>query len=242
MTQPSSASLRPKSDDFLFSSVISRQGASRSPSAMTTIQPTYGRPPQYKAARARTHAVLRTSTGLSAEQVAFAALAVAAALMLAGCQAETAPLAKLERPVQVQRVTFENGGAAREFVGVVRARHETDLAFRVSGKIVTRVVNVGDRVRRWRRDRAARSAGPPSAGRERRGGACRGDVESVAGRGRSRALHHAEGARLRTDRASSTARRPQTTKPKAASRARDARSNSPAISSTMRSSRPTPTA
>ncbi|MGH6771310.1 MAG: efflux RND transporter periplasmic adaptor subunit [Xanthobacteraceae bacterium] len=67
--------------------------------------------------------------------------------MLAACQAETAPAPKLERPVQVQRVAFETGGTAREFVGVVRARHETDLGFRVGGKIVARVVSVGDRVR-----------------------------------------------------------------------------------------------
>ena len=33
-----------------------------------------------------------------------------------------------------------------EFVGVVRARYETDVGFRVAGKITTRVVNVGDRV------------------------------------------------------------------------------------------------
>jgi RND family efflux transporter MFP subunit len=67
--------------------------------------------------------------------------------MLAACQAETAPAPKAERPVQVQRVAFETGATAREFVGVVRARYETDLGFRVGGKIVTRVVNVGDRVR-----------------------------------------------------------------------------------------------
>ena len=36
--------------------------------------------------------------------------------------------------------------SARDFVGVVRARYENDLGFRVAGKIVTRVVNVGDRV------------------------------------------------------------------------------------------------
>lgn len=70
-----------------------------------------------------------------------------AALLLAGCQAETAPAPNAERPVQVQRVAFQNDGTAREFVGVVRARHETDLAFRVGGKIVARIVNVGDRVR-----------------------------------------------------------------------------------------------
>ena len=48
--------------------------------------------------------------------------------------------------MQVQRVAFDTGGTAREFVGVVRARYETDLGFRVGGKIVARVVNVGDRV------------------------------------------------------------------------------------------------
>ena len=70
----------------------------------------------------------------------------AAGVLLAACQAETAPAPKSERPVQVQQVRFETGAAAREFVGVVRARYETDLGFRVGGKIVARVVNVGDRV------------------------------------------------------------------------------------------------
>jgi RND family efflux transporter MFP subunit len=73
--------------------------------------------------------------------------ALAALLLLAGCEASTAPAPKLDRPVQVQRVAFESGDISREFVGVVRARYETDLGFRVAGKIVTRVVNVGDRVR-----------------------------------------------------------------------------------------------
>lgn len=74
----------------------------------------------------------------------FAALAMV--LLLAGCEASTAPAPKAERPVRVQRVTFESDNAARDFVGVVRARHETDLGFRVAGKIVARIVNVGDRV------------------------------------------------------------------------------------------------
>ena len=73
-------------------------------------------------------------------------LALASLLVLAGCEANTAPATKAERPVQVQRVTFANEDTRREFVGVVRARYETDLGFRVAGKIVTRVVNVGDRV------------------------------------------------------------------------------------------------
>ena len=72
--------------------------------------------------------------------------ALAALLLLAGCEANTAPATKAERPVKVQRVTFESQNPAREFVGVVRARYETDLGFRVAGKIVARAVNVGDRV------------------------------------------------------------------------------------------------
>jgi RND family efflux transporter MFP subunit len=74
-------------------------------------------------------------------------LAIAMLLVLAGCEASTAPAMKSERPVQVQRVSLANESPARDFVGVVRARHEIDLGFRVAGKIVSRLVNVGDRVR-----------------------------------------------------------------------------------------------
>jgi RND family efflux transporter MFP subunit len=67
--------------------------------------------------------------------------------LLAACADHAASAtAKAERPVQVLRVAFENENATREFVGVVRARYETDLGFRVAGKMVSRVVNVGDRV------------------------------------------------------------------------------------------------
>jgi RND family efflux transporter MFP subunit len=68
--------------------------------------------------------------------------------LLAACNdlAQSAD-AKPERPVQVQKVAFEPSDVSRAFVGVVRARYETDLGFRVAGKIVSRTVNVGDRVR-----------------------------------------------------------------------------------------------
>jgi RND family efflux transporter MFP subunit len=66
---------------------------------------------------------------------------------LAACQdIAVSAVAKPERPVQVQRVAFTRPHAAREFVGVVRARYETDLGFRVAGKITARMVNMGDRV------------------------------------------------------------------------------------------------
>lgn len=116
MTDPRRPPLRPKYDDFVFSSVISHHDGMQ---------------------------VRRTAGGSTSRPLLAAA---AASLLLAACQAETAP-AKSERPVQVQRVAFETGAVAREFVGVVRARYESDLGFRVAGKIVTRVVNVGDRVR-----------------------------------------------------------------------------------------------
>ena len=67
--------------------------------------------------------------------------------LLAACDDHAASATAMpERPVQVQRVAFGNESATREFVGVVHARYETDLGFRVAGKIVSRVVNVGDAV------------------------------------------------------------------------------------------------
>jgi len=71
--------------------------------------------------------------------------AVAVLPLLAACdERATSATAQLERPVQVQRVDFTTENPAREFVGVVRARHETDLGFRVAGKIIARSINVGD--------------------------------------------------------------------------------------------------
>jgi RND family efflux transporter MFP subunit len=66
--------------------------------------------------------------------------------VLGGCRDATVTRGPAERPVQVQRVTFTNADVARDFVGVVHARYETDLGFRVAGKIVARLVNVGDSV------------------------------------------------------------------------------------------------
>ena len=73
---------------------------------------------------------------------------IALAPALAACDdAATSATAPPVRPVQVQRVLFAPTNENREFPGVVRARYETDLGFRVAGKMVTRLVNVGDRVR-----------------------------------------------------------------------------------------------
>jgi RND family efflux transporter MFP subunit len=76
-----------------------------------------------------------------------AALALLSSLLTACQDQAVSGVAKPERPVQVQRIAFENGDSRREFVGVVQPRHETDLGFRVAGKLIARAVNVGDHVR-----------------------------------------------------------------------------------------------
>jgi RND family efflux transporter MFP subunit len=85
----------------------------------------------------------------SSISTALKALAAVSLLpLLAACQDQAiSAIAKPERPVQVQQIAFRSDNASREFVGVVRARHETDLGFRVAGKITDRIVNAGDRVR-----------------------------------------------------------------------------------------------
>jgi RND family efflux transporter MFP subunit len=85
----------------------------------------------------------------SSSKSTLGALAALALLpLLAACQDQAvSAIAKPERPVQVQRVAFQPENASSEFVGVVRARYETDLGFRVAGKITDRIVNIGDSVR-----------------------------------------------------------------------------------------------
>jgi RND family efflux transporter MFP subunit len=93
------------------------------------------------------------SEGAAAMQASSISLLPAVAVigflpLLAACDDQAASATpKPERPVEVQRVLFENENATREFVGVVRARYETDLGFRVAGKIISRVVSIGDRVK-----------------------------------------------------------------------------------------------
>src|SRR5438094_8907956 len=55
-------------------------------------------------------------------------------------------LATLPRAVRVQEVTADAAAVEQTYTGVVRARYETDLAFRVGAKIVSRHVEVGQRV------------------------------------------------------------------------------------------------
>jgi RND family efflux transporter MFP subunit len=74
-----------------------------------------------------------------------ASLAVAAAL--AGCGKPPEPRPEDVRPVRVLRIGATEATRSFELAGEVRARHETRLAFRVGGKIVERLVEVGTRVK-----------------------------------------------------------------------------------------------
>jgi RND family efflux transporter MFP subunit len=69
----------------------------------------------------------------------------AASLLLAGCSEPPVPSAAA-KPVFVTTVAPTALAQARTFTSVVRARVESDLAFRTGGKVVERLVEVGDSV------------------------------------------------------------------------------------------------
>lgn len=73
------------------------------------------------------------------------ALLVASSVTLAACKGEQ-PAAEAPQPVRVMAVKAAQDAQATSYVGVVRARYESDLGFRVAGKITERLVNVGDAV------------------------------------------------------------------------------------------------
>ena len=74
-------------------------------------------------------------------------LLAAAALVLAAC-GNGKEVADPVRPVLTQTVSFGAGGTRDVYSGEVRARYETELGFRVGGKLTTRLVDAGARVTR----------------------------------------------------------------------------------------------
>jgi RND family efflux transporter MFP subunit len=72
---------------------------------------------------------------------------VAAVAMLTGCGKKEAD-PRTEPPLVKVSVPTASSGATREFTGVVAARVQSDLGFRVGGKVVERLVNTGQTVRR----------------------------------------------------------------------------------------------
>lgn len=77
---------------------------------------------------------------------ATAALAMALGL-IAACDSAPPPAAPEIRPVRVATVERSTGGEVVSLTGTVQAETEVNLAFRIDGRMVERLVNVGDAVR-----------------------------------------------------------------------------------------------
>ena len=74
------------------------------------------------------------------------AMGVSGSLALAACDPMTAQPSAPVRPVLVTQVRYEPQVSERSFVGTIRPRIESDLGFRVAGKVSKRLVEVGTRV------------------------------------------------------------------------------------------------
>jgi RND family efflux transporter MFP subunit len=70
----------------------------------------------------------------------------AVAIALAGCNDKVAEKAVPARPVLVATVHYEPESPERSFVGTIKPRIETDMGFRVPGKVAKRLVEVGQTV------------------------------------------------------------------------------------------------
>ena len=67
-------------------------------------------------------------------------------LTACGRDAPSGPPADI-RPVRAERVDWQYGQGSARYAGEVRARYETDLAFRVAGRVATRLVEAGTQVK-----------------------------------------------------------------------------------------------
>ena len=69
------------------------------------------------------------------------------ALLIAGCAKEQ-QVVEVVRPVRTLTVAAERADLLAEFSGEVRPRYESRLGFRVGGKILRRLVDVGAQVKK----------------------------------------------------------------------------------------------
>jgi len=83
-------------------------------------------------------------TGLRA--AAALACALLAALALSGCEKRSAAAAKRAAPVRTEIVRPRDRQSDLTLTGEVRARYRADLAFRVTGRVIARLVDVGSHV------------------------------------------------------------------------------------------------
>ena len=74
------------------------------------------------------------------------AMLALAVFTLAGCNEKAAEQVTPGRPVLVATVKYEAASPERSFVGTIKPRIETDMGFRVPGKVAKRLVEVGQTV------------------------------------------------------------------------------------------------
>jgi membrane fusion protein, multidrug efflux system len=71
---------------------------------------------------------------------------LAAATALAGCNRSEPDAPPEIRPIRVATVEEGRGGETVTLSGLIEAKSEVDLGFRIGGRVIERLVNVGDRV------------------------------------------------------------------------------------------------
>ncbi|HEU0219881.1 MAG TPA: efflux RND transporter periplasmic adaptor subunit [Gallionella sp.] len=67
--------------------------------------------------------------------------------LFVGCSKESTPTARIERPALTLVVGSAATDSGNTYSGEVRARHETQMGFRIGGKIIERLVDAGARVK-----------------------------------------------------------------------------------------------
>jgi len=67
--------------------------------------------------------------------------------VFAGCNKESVPTIKIEQPALTQVVGSAATDGGNTYSGEVRARYETQLGFRIGGKIIERLVDAGAKVK-----------------------------------------------------------------------------------------------
>jgi len=76
------------------------------------------------------------------------AIVAISAVTLGACTAKSAADPRTAPPLVRTTLVHDTGAASRAFTGVVAARVQSDLGFRVSGKVLERLVDAGQTVRR----------------------------------------------------------------------------------------------
>lgn len=80
-------------------------------------------------------------------RLVFLAFAAGLPLALAACNGQKEAAKIPDRPVLIREAVFKPRIAERSFVATIRPRVESDLGFRVAGKVARRLVEVGEAVR-----------------------------------------------------------------------------------------------